>query len=355
MGSQTKFRTYRTSVITPWMSLALQAYKQSYRRLPVIAADIDSEGSKIELKIQKLDRKSVPWLVFLLFFCVTFISGFDYLLTKKYFHPKDVPLDILQSLVCITVSFTTCYHFSIVFAFFGCKESSTLGYILSNNMNLRFRNAERLDIAGLLLVTFIVLATIFPIPACCAVWILDMNPLPVLFNDLFLPHPYYQDRLTILLSTLVSITLMVFATYFIFLKVVAVVAILCVLVGVACETHLEILLKERLSHGETLHLYTQIRLVIITARRLIRFSDVVSEPELAYDFIVVGGGTSGCLLANRLTENGRHSVLVIEAGGFPLANQSIPALAKVFELDTDVTFQYQSVPQKRAALGNNGV
>ncbi len=36
--------------------------------------------------------------------------------------------------------------------------------------------------------------------------------------------------------------------------------------------------------------------------------------DLRVDYIIVGAGTAGCVLANRLTASGRHTVLLIEAG-----------------------------------------
>jgi choline dehydrogenase len=65
-----------------------------------------------------------------------------------------------------------------------------------------------------------------------------------------------------------------------------------------------------------------------------------------FDYIIVGAGSAGCVLANRLTESGRHRVLLLEAGG-PDLNPwiHIPlGYGKLFN-DPTVNWLYETTPQ----------
>ncbi|KAG7306602.1 hypothetical protein JYU34_007972 [Plutella xylostella] len=58
-----------------------------------------------------------------------------------------------------------------------------------------------------------------------------------------------------------------------------------------------------------------------------------------FDFIVVGGGTAGCVLARRLTELSDWSVLLIEAGGDPPLSSLVPAVFMLMTY-TDVDWAF---------------
>jgi choline dehydrogenase-like flavoprotein len=70
-----------------------------------------------------------------------------------------------------------------------------------------------------------------------------------------------------------------------------------------------------------------------------------------FDYIIIGAGSAGCVLANRLTESGRHRVLLLEAGG----SDSSPWIrvpvgyARTFT-DPRYNWMYQTEPEP--ALGN---
>ena len=66
----------------------------------------------------------------------------------------------------------------------------------------------------------------------------------------------------------------------------------------------------------------------------------------SFDYVVLGGGTAGLVIASRLSENPRFTVAVIEAGDFErnnpnVTNPSVYGLAK----NTRVDWEYGSKPQ----------
>lgn len=68
-----------------------------------------------------------------------------------------------------------------------------------------------------------------------------------------------------------------------------------------------------------------------------------------YDFIVVGAGSAGCVVANRLTEISDWDVLLIEAGGKENYVMDIPIAANLLPF-TEANWKYRSVPSDNSCL-----
>lgn len=75
----------------------------------------------------------------------------------------------------------------------------------------------------------------------------------------------------------------------------------------------------------------------------------IPDHNTRYDYIVVGGGTSGLVVANRLSEDFGVSVAVIEAGESALSNTNVTDIGAYGNaFGTAIDWQYESIKQKYA-------
>ncbi|KAF9420190.1 hypothetical protein BGZ94_009200 [Podila epigama] len=76
--------------------------------------------------------------------------------------------------------------------------------------------------------------------------------------------------------------------------------------------------------------------------------DAKVDSRVHYDYIILGGGTAGCVLASRLTEDPDVNVLVLEAGySDDIAKSKIPLISNRL-WHTNVDWNLTSVPQVHA-------
>ncbi|KAK9885236.1 hypothetical protein WA026_010739 [Henosepilachna vigintioctopunctata] len=71
--------------------------------------------------------------------------------------------------------------------------------------------------------------------------------------------------------------------------------------------------------------------------------------DAAYDFVIVGGGTAGCVLARRLAENSSASILIIEAGGRGNGVLSVPVISPLLQ-QSNFDWKYKTTRQSNACL-----
>ncbi|KYN01283.1 Glucose dehydrogenase [acceptor] [Cyphomyrmex costatus] len=79
----------------------------------------------------------------------------------------------------------------------------------------------------------------------------------------------------------------------------------------------------------------------------------VNPPGYYYDFIVIGGGSAGAVVASRLSDIPEWKVLLLEAGPDEPPGADVPSMVATF-LGTVIDWQYQTTNEMNACLSDGG-
>ncbi|KAH9395344.1 hypothetical protein TYRP_020909 [Tyrophagus putrescentiae] len=90
-------------------------------------------------------------------------------------------------------------------------------------------------------------------------------------------------------------------------------------------------------------------IAVLSLQRQLYHNRSLSESTVqpAYDFVIVGGGAAGCIVASRLSENPNVPVLLLETGGPPTITSDILPAFYYFNYN----WGYLTTPQKYSAFG----
>lgn len=76
-------------------------------------------------------------------------------------------------------------------------------------------------------------------------------------------------------------------------------------------------------------------------------------PSNDYDFVVIGAGSGGSVIASRLSENPAWRVLLLEAGGDEPPASQIPSMVISYWGDPHMDWNYKTEPEPAACLGTS--
>jgi hypothetical protein len=74
------------------------------------------------------------------------------------------------------------------------------------------------------------------------------------------------------------------------------------------------------------------------------------ETQESFDYIIIGGGSAGAVVANRLSASGENTVLLLEGGGTPNPISDILFAKRHVTANGDLMLRYSSIPQENACL-----